>query len=92
MSSGDLVSELLLRWEAAPRRGWFGEIGVSVLVHTERFDGNSSKLNFMSDGGVGYKFKNDWHVSAQWRHISNSGLGDKNSGVNGLGIAIGYTF
>ena len=57
-----------------------------------RFDGNSGSVNFFSEGGIGYKFKRDWHVAVKISHISNAGLAGSNAGVNTLGIAFGYTF
>ncbi len=77
---------------AEERNGLFGELAFTALIHSDEFDGNASRLNFISSAGVGYKFKNDWHVTAIWRHISNAGIGSQNSGVNGLGIGIGYSF
>jgi hypothetical protein len=78
--------------EKEKRRGWFAELSVTALLHTPQIEGNSSSLNFSSDFGVGYKFKNKWHVSGHLRHISNASLGDKNAGANGVGIGIGFSF
>ncbi len=77
---------------AEERNGLFAEVGVTAMLHSAEFDGNRSNLNFISSLGVGYKFENDWHVTAIWRHISNGGIGSQNSGVNGIGIGIGYSF
>lgn len=77
---------------ADERNGLFGELGFTAMIHSAEFDGNSSQFNFISSLGIGYKFKNDWHVTALWRHISNAGIGSQNSGVNGIGIGIGYSF
>ena len=74
------------------RRGLFFEAGLSALVHVNRFDGNGSNLNFISEFGLGYKFDNDWHVSVKWRHISNASISDDNAGSNGIGIGAGFTF
>lgn len=74
------------------RRGLFGELDGSVLWHSNEFRGNSSRTGFLIETGVGYKFKTNWHVSAKVRHISNAGIASKNSGVNGIGLALGYTF
>ncbi len=73
-------------------RGWYGEVGVTALVHDNEFAGNNSNLNFLSTFGVGYQFKSDWHVQAHYQHISNASLGSRNSGANTLGIGIGYRF
>ena len=74
------------------RRGWFTEISVTALIHSPQIHGNSSSINFSNELGVGYKFKNKWHVSGKWRHISNGSLGDKNAAANGVGFGIGFTF
>jgi hypothetical protein len=74
------------------RNGFFVELGGSALLHSSRFEGNSSKFNFLTEIGAGYKWKNDWHVALKWIHISNAGIGSHNSGVNGFGLAVGYSF
>lgn len=78
--------------KGAEHRGFFFEIGTAVLAATGRFDGNSGAVNFLNEGGLGYKFKRGWHVAAKISHVSNLGFAFKNSGVNNLGIALGYTF
>lgn len=77
---------------AGERNGWFGEAGAGVIWHANHIDGNSATMDFLLEGGVGYQFKNDWHVTAQVSHVSNAGLSDDNAGANTLGLAIGYTF
>lgn len=73
--------------------GLFGEVGGSVLWHSRHFQGNSTRVNFLIEAGVGYKFRESpWHVSAHLSHISNAGTGGDNDGVNGIGLAIGFTF
>lgn len=73
-------------------RGWFGEASVSALIHDNKFEGNSSNLNFVTGLGVGYQFKSDWHIQVHYQHISNGSLGEQNSGANALGFGIGYRF
>ena len=73
-------------------RGWYGELGVTAMVHNNEFYQNSSKLNFLTTLGVGYQFKSNWHVQLHYQHISNGGLGSRNSGANSLGLGIGYRF
>lgn len=72
--------------------GLFGEVGVSVLWHSRDFEANSCRVNFLSEAGIGYKFTDGWHVTLKLDHISNAGLGEYNGGINGLGLAAGYTF
>lgn len=74
------------------RRGVFGELEGSVLWQSDEFRGNKSRTNFILEVGAGYKFESDWHVTLKGRHISNAGIASSNSGVNGLGLALGYTF
>ena len=73
-------------------RGWFGEVGVTALLHSNEFNGNNSNINFISVFGVGYQFKADWHVQLHYQHISNASLGSENSGANSLGLGVGYRF
>lgn len=77
---------------AGERRGWYGEGGAAVLGHTNHIEGNSGSINFMLEAGVGYHFRNDWHVALQVMHISNGGTSDDNAGANSVGLAVGFTF
>ena len=73
--------------------GLFGEVGVSALWHSREFYDNSTRVNFLSEAGIGYQFpKTDWHVTLKVEHLSNGGLGSENAGINGVGLALGYTF
>lgn len=72
--------------------GWYGEAGVTAMFHNNEFVGNNSNLNFLTTLGVGYQFKNDWHLQLHYQHISNGSLGSRNSGANTLGIGLGYRF
>lgn len=78
--------------KAEVRKGWFAEAGVSALWHSRYFEGNGSRINFMSEFGVGYHFENDVHLSGKYSHISNAGMKKDNAGVNGVGLAVGYSF
>ena len=73
-------------------RGFFLELNVGLIVQHGKFNGNSGTFNFLEEIGVGWKFKRDWHVGLKMRHMSNAGLADHNSGVNNVGLAVGYTF
>ncbi len=72
--------------------GWFGEIGGSLLWHSNHFSENGSKVNFYLEAGAGYQFENDWHVALKYGHISNASTNSDNAGINALGLAVGYTF
>ena len=85
---------LTLRYYIKKNRftGWYGEASSGPVVLSDYFEDNSSRVNFLNTLGIGYQFKNDWHITATWQHISNAGLGADNAGVNGFGMAIGYRF
>lgn len=73
--------------------GIFGEVGASVLWLSSDYKDNDSRVNFMLEAGLGYKFPStDWDVSLRYGHLSNANLGHRNAGVNGIGITLGYTF
>ena len=73
-------------------RGFFLEGESHVLFHIERFQSNGSNINFLSGVGLGYKFKNDWHVVLKYEHISNASLASENVGVDTIGLGIGWSF
>ncbi len=73
--------------------GLFAELAGAALYQSREFERNTSRFNFCAELGVGYKFpESHWHVTAKFVHISNGGLGSRNSGVNGLGLAVGRSF
>ena len=73
-------------------RGLYCELEESVLVHHHRISGNSSNLNFQTGAGIGYQFRNNWHVVVRYAHISNASLGKRNAGANSIGVGLGFTF
>ena len=80
-------------WNKETRTGLFNEISGSVLWHSREFENNNSRVNFLTEAGLGYAFPGTpWHVTAKLEHISNGGLRGKNQSVNGIGLAIGYSF
>lgn len=72
--------------------GYFFEFTESFLGQSDTYWGNSGSFNFMTELGVGYEFDNDWHVAAKWRHLSNAGIAHRNSGINAIGISVGFSF
>jgi len=75
------------------RDGLFGEAGAAALWHSRYFERNTSRVNFVTEIGVGYKFpERNWHVGVKFQHASNGGLASRNAGINGLALAVGYTF
>lgn len=86
------VGVTLRHYWSEPQDGFYFEFSESLIAHSEKFRGNSGSVNFMSELGIGYEFDSDWHVIAKWRHLSNAGIADKNSGINFVGIGVGYSF
>lgn len=74
------------------QRGWFGEAGLHVLGQTGKFEGNTGSFNFMEEIGVGYMFESGWHAALKVSHVSNAGYADHNSGINNVGLGIGFSF
>jgi len=74
------------------QRGWFGEGGVHLIGQTGKFEGNTGSFNFMEELGFGYMFESGWHAAVKVNHISNAGLANHNSGVNNVGLGIGFSF
>lgn len=72
--------------------GPFFEAHVDGLGHINRFEANSSNINFQTGIGLGYECKNGWNLKLQYDHISNASLGDRNAGANTMGLALGYRF
>ena len=67
-------------------------VGASALWHVNEFTLDDSKVGFLGDSGIGYKFSNSGrHPGAKGEHISNGGMGDKNGGISGLGLAAGHS-
>ncbi|MBN1436645.1 MAG: acyloxyacyl hydrolase [Sedimentisphaerales bacterium] len=77
---------------AQEQRGLFGEIGSSFIWTSDHFRNNASRWNFLSGGGVGYKFDEHWEIGARFQHISNAGFESPNSGVNLVAMWVGYSF
>jgi hypothetical protein len=77
---------------AGERTGFFVEGGAGALVHSNQIEGNGSNINFLLEAGVGYQFRNDWHVTLQVQHISNSSLDEDNAGANSVGVGVGFRF
>lgn len=78
---------------AEDRNGFFLELGSSVLWHSREFEGNSARINFLSEVGVGYRIlESPWHGALKWAHISNGGTTRSNSAVNGIVFSVGCSF
>ncbi len=73
-------------------KGFYTELQEVVCLHENKFEGNSSNVNFYSAIGLGYQFCRDWDILLRFGHISNADIKKENEGVNLLGLGIGYTF
>lgn len=86
---------LVLRIYRNPEKdsGPYAEAGVAALWHSQYFSDNSSRLNFLDELGVGYKFEGrPWHIAVKYQHISNAGIARENAGVNAVSVGFGYSF
>jgi hypothetical protein len=72
--------------------GLFAEVGSSALWHSDYFPGNNSKLNFITDVGVGYEFENHISIAVKYFHISNANLEEHNSQLDAIGASLAYAF
>lgn len=77
---------------AETRSGFFAEAGASLVGQSDKFEGNSGSANFLTELGVGYQWQAGWHVTVKAQHLSNAGLAEHNSGVNAVGMGVGFTF
>ena len=87
---------LWLRWSTAvlhPRLNWFLEGGVAPMYMTTDTREQGTQFNFLDQLGTGlaYDAPNGlrFETGARVWHISNAGLGDPNSGINGGAVFVG---
>ncbi|GEM_PF-1297097 len=73
-------------------KGFFTEIHEVILLHENKFEGNTSNINFYSSIGLGYQFCSHWDMLLKFGHISNANIKEENEGINILGLGIGYSF
>lgn len=92
ISGAALGAELRFYSKRGKYRGFFGEAGSAVLATSKKFDKNTATVNFIVEFGAGYAFKNGWHVTLKFRHLSNAFLSFENSGADAVGLALGYRF
>jgi hypothetical protein len=78
---------------ADTRDGFYAEAGSGPIWLSHHLEGNSTRVNFLNELGVGYKFSHaPWSLSLKYQHISNAGTGSDNAGVNGISLGVAYTF
>lgn len=82
-----------LYWDAETLSGPYLHLGISALKHTSEFESNSTHLNFISEGGIGYQFRESpWSLSLKYTHISNAAIGSQNQGIDGIMFSLGFRF
>lgn len=73
-------------------KGLFVEASVTPLWHSNEFVNSTSRIDILSEAGVGYKFGCNVHLTLKVEHLSNMGMADRDAGVNGVGIGAGFSF
>lgn len=99
-SEGDTSKGYLAaRWEIEPTDGLFFALGIGGAVHSGELDlvdndqkALGSRLLFYFPIELGYRFDNQYSISAFFDHVSNAWLADPNEGMDTLGIRLGYRF
>lgn len=80
---GGIVADWIVRdhWVIAPSFAaglWLSGSGKDM----------GSPIEFRSQLEMGYRFENDWRLTAQVSHISNADIGDKNPGSEVIGLYV----
>lgn len=95
-----------LTWEADFFDDFFGYFGFGGAVHDAdvlgEFDPDTNELNpqkalgcrvlLRENFGVGYRITERVNVAVHVEHISNANLCDKNEGLDGTGVRLGWVF
>lgn len=82
-----LTSRAYLQGEV--HQGLFAGLGVTTLRTHRTFEGDSSRLNLLSQLSFGWQAPGHWHALLIFEHLSNAWTTEENHGVNGLGAAVG---
>ncbi len=74
----------------------FLELGSGVLFSNHVVPNNTSRVNFITHGTLGFQFFNNQHraftASVRYEHISNAGLTVPNPGVNTVQLLVGVSW
>ena len=78
----------------------YAQIGAGISYtdlykdHSQSLVGNEIEFNPQASLGVRYLINKTLSLDAEamFHHVSNAGLGDRNIGVNGVGVFIGLTY
>ena len=72
------------------------EIGGAVLGSTEPIPENTSRVNFLTHGGVGLQLlhhqSRTLQIGMRYQHISNAGIAEHNPGINSLYFFTGLSW
>ena len=79
-------------YSARDGTGFYVGLAACAVVHTDRFEGNSSNINFLSSIDMGYHFpRSRYRAGIKLEHVSNANLADHNRGWNGVSVLVGAT-
>ena len=74
----------------------YAKIGVGLLYMTQHTDEQGTQFNFLEQGCIGahYYFTKKMALTGEcrFRHVSNSGIGDPNKGINSLFFLLGIAY
>ena len=75
---------------------WFVEGGVGPMYMTQPTEEQSTKFNFIDQAGTGFRYalseRLDLELGYRIRHVSNGGIHQPNSGINGHTGLVGITY
>jgi len=95
---GEGFNPLNLKWNftSSPRVVPFLELGGGVLFTNHAVPANTSHVNFLTHGTLGFQFFNNDRralmANVQFQHISNAGLTSPNPGINTVQFQIGVNW
>ena len=78
--------------QAETYSGFYAELAEELLLHSEKFQGNSTHFNFLNQFGVGYQWRSGSFLGLRFQHASNARLGSSNSGIDTWGLHLGMRF
>ena len=88
-----------LTWNMDMGTIFFAEFGLGGAVHTGELESDApdredfgTRVLFRTSGGIGARLTGKITLTLTADHISNAGLARRNSGLDRVGVMIGYTF
>jgi lipid A 3-O-deacylase len=88
------INPLNLKWNFATRGRVvpYLELSGGTLFTNHDVPTGADRVNFTSSAALGAHFlgeSRNWSVEVRYTHISNAGLGDRNSGINTVQVRLG---